>query len=234
MSKKLDILKLFAKEDVLTPAALANLFNVKPNNARQIILRLKNQGLIFPYPRLDGPLTYGLTSAGQKRIKYLSNKQQLNVEQGKKDKIEKRNQTAMHLLDLVRHGLPATVQERIRSEFNMTIDRLGEKTLDELIMPQEILSDPVLSQLGKDVPLKNILLPFAMWVRLLQSIKMGIPKLQTLSIQETALILESNKQGGRDFFVAENGQIFTVPGNGRLTMQAAALLSACRQKMRHR
>lgn len=230
MSKKLDILRLFAKEEVLTPAALANLFNVKPNNARQIILRLKNQGLIFPYSRFDGQLTYGLTSTGEKRIKYLSNKQQLNDKQETLEKIEQRNQSAMRLQDLARHGLPATVQERIRGELNLTIDRLGEKTLDELTLPQEILDDPVLSQLGKDRPLKNILLPFAIWVRILQSIKMGIPKRQLLSFEETVLIIESNKQGSRDFIVAENGQIFTVPGKGRLTMEAAALLSAYRQK----
>ena len=42
--KKLDILRLF-EEESLTPFSLANLLDIKPNYARQIILRLKKHSL---------------------------------------------------------------------------------------------------------------------------------------------------------------------------------------------
>jgi len=72
--KKLDILRLFVDES-LTPFDLANFFDIKPNYARQIILRLKRQGLIFPHPTLDGGQAYSLTDKGEARLTYLAGRQ---------------------------------------------------------------------------------------------------------------------------------------------------------------
>jgi len=74
MAKKLDILRLFAEEP-LTPFALANWFGIKPNYARQIILRLKRQGLIFAQATFAGGQAYSLTVKGEGRISYLADKQ---------------------------------------------------------------------------------------------------------------------------------------------------------------
>ena len=74
MPNKLDILRLFLDEESLTPFALANLLDIKPNYARQIILRLKRQGLIFPHPTFAGGQAYSLTTKGEERISYLADK----------------------------------------------------------------------------------------------------------------------------------------------------------------
>lgn len=75
MSKKLDILRLLEDEESLTPFALANLLDINPNYARQIIFRLKRQGLIFPHPMLAGGHAYSLTGKGEARIIYLADKE---------------------------------------------------------------------------------------------------------------------------------------------------------------
>lgn len=73
--KKLDILRLFEDKESLTPFHLANLLDIKPNYARQIILRLKRQGLIFAYPSFVDGQAYSLTAKGEERISYLANKE---------------------------------------------------------------------------------------------------------------------------------------------------------------
>ena len=79
MAKKLDILRLF-EEESLTPFALVNLLNIKPNHARQIILRLKRQGLILPHSTFAGDQAYSLTSKGEARISYLADKEKREAE----------------------------------------------------------------------------------------------------------------------------------------------------------
>jgi len=74
MPKKLDVLRLFAGKS-LAPSDLAHFLGIEPNYARQIILRLKRQGLIFPHPTFAGGQAYSLTSKGEARIIYLAEKE---------------------------------------------------------------------------------------------------------------------------------------------------------------
>ena len=90
MPEKLDILRLFLNEEPLTPFALANFLDIKPNYARQIILRLKRQGLIFPHPTLDGGQGYSLTAKGEARIIYLAGKQAAGRKREEVEEREKR------------------------------------------------------------------------------------------------------------------------------------------------
>jgi len=90
MPEKLDILRLFLNEEPLTPFALANFLDIKPNYARQIILRLKRQGLIFPHPTLDGGQGYSLTAKGEARITYLAGKQAAGRKREEVEEREKR------------------------------------------------------------------------------------------------------------------------------------------------
>ena len=75
MPEKLDILRLFSDEEPLTPVALANLLDIEQNYARQIILRLKRQRLIFPHPIWPSGQGYSLTDRGIERITYLADKE---------------------------------------------------------------------------------------------------------------------------------------------------------------
>jgi len=87
MPNKLDILRLFLDEESLTPFALANLLDIKQNYARQIILRLKRQGLIFLHQTFIGGQAYSLTSKGEARVTYLAGKQ---VAGRKREEVEER------------------------------------------------------------------------------------------------------------------------------------------------
>ena len=93
MPNKLDILRLFLDEESLTPFALANLLDIKQNYARQIILRLKRQGLIFLHPTLGGGQAYSLTTKGEARLTYLAEKQAAEVEEREeREEVEQREQ----------------------------------------------------------------------------------------------------------------------------------------------
>lgn len=89
MPNKLDILRLFLDEESLTPFALANLLDIKQNYARQIILRLKRQGLIFLHQTFIGGQAYSLTSKGEARVTYLAGKQ---VAGRKREEVEERGE----------------------------------------------------------------------------------------------------------------------------------------------
>ena len=93
MPNKLDILRLFLDEESLTPFALANLLDIKQNYARQIILRLKRQGLIFLHQTFIGGQAYSLTTKGEARLTYLAEKQAAEVEEREeREEVEQREQ----------------------------------------------------------------------------------------------------------------------------------------------
>lgn len=232
VSKKLDILRLFSVEESLTPSALANLLGIYPNNARQIILRLKRQGLICPHPMFAGAQAYSLTSKGEARITYLADKQKRETERQKREAVEKRKQTGMYLHEAIADGLPKEIEKRIRSEFNISIDRLRRKRLDEIALPQKIWDETGLLKLGRERRLENLELSFGAWVRVLENISKPAPKPQHLSAEELLMISALTKREKGDFFVTEDGQMVYAPGEGRLTIEAAIILSAYRKPKR--
>lgn len=227
MAKKLDILRLFAEEP-LTPFALANLLDIKPNYGRQIVLRLRRQGLIFPHPTLAGGRGYSLTDKGEARIAYLANKE-------KKEAIEERKQRGMYLHEVIAEGLPREIEERIRSEFNITsVERLGGKRLDEIALPQKICQETSLLKLRRGRKLEYLELPFDAWLRLLQNMSKQGPKPQHLSLEEVLIISALTKQEKGEFLVTKDGEILCDPGRGYLTMQAAAILPEYRKEKKTR
>lgn len=162
MAKKLDILRLFAEES-LTPSDLAYFLDIEPNYARQIILRLKRQGLIFSHPTFAGGQGYSLTGKGEERISYLTDKE-------KREAIDKRKQSGMYLHEVIAEGLPSEIEKRIRSEFNISIERLGEKRLDEIALPQKIWEQTGLLRLKGERKLEHLELPLDAWIRVLKNI----------------------------------------------------------------
>lgn len=148
MPKKLDIPRLFAEES-LTSFALANLLDIKANYARQIILRLKRQRLIFPHPTFAGGQAYSLTSKGETRISYLADKEKRKreakaaiAEKEKQEAIdekprkeatqEKLRPTFLH--QVISH-LPKEIKERIRREFGIaSVGQLANKKLNEIAL----------------------------------------------------------------------------------------------------
>ena len=92
MPKKLDILRVFEGES-LTPLDLSYFLGIDPNYARQIILRMKRQGLIFRHSTLGGGQAYSLTTKGEARLTYLVEKQAAEVEEREeREEVEQREQ----------------------------------------------------------------------------------------------------------------------------------------------
>lgn len=168
MPKKLDVLRLFADES-LTPFALANLLDIKPNYARQIILRLKRQGLIFAYPMFAGGPRYSLTTKGEERISYLADRE-------KREAIEKRKQSGMYLHEVIAGALPREIEKRIRSEFNISIERLGHKSLNEIALPHKIWEETGLLRPKGERKLEHLELPLRHWLEILENISKPRPK----------------------------------------------------------
>lgn len=163
MPKKLDVLRLFEDKESLTPSHLANLLDIKPNYARQIILRLKRQGLLFLHTTLTGDQAYSLTAKGEERIVYLADRE-------KREAIEKRKQSGMYLHEVNAEGLPREIEKRVRSEFNISIERLGRKRLNEIALPQKIWEETGLLRLKGERKLQHLELPLTHWLEILANI----------------------------------------------------------------
>ncbi len=234
MPKKLDILKLFKVKGPLTPTFLANLLGINPNYARQIILRLKRQGLIFHLPAFVGGQAYILTGKGKARMMFLADKQEKESQRKRREAIEKRKQTGMYWHEVIASGLPKEVEKRILTEFNIPPGQLGTKRLDEVAIPQKIKEETGLAKLNKERTLANFELPFGAWVRVLENISKPAPQPQHLSGDELVIISSLTKKGGGKFFVTGDGEIVYTPGEGYLTLEAAAILSAYRKTRRSR
>jgi len=175
--KKLDILRLFAEEP-LTPSDLANFLDIKPNYARQIILRLKRQGLIFPHPTFACGQAYSLTGKGEARIDYLADKERISylADREKREAIEKRKQSGMYLHEVIAEGLPREIEKTIQSEFNISIERLGHKRLNEIALPQKIWEETGLLRLKGERKLEHLELPLRHWLEILENISKPCPK----------------------------------------------------------
>jgi len=249
MTKKLDILRLFAEEP-LTPFALGNLLDIKPNYARQIILRLKRQGLIFPHPTLAGGEAYSLTGKGEERIVYLADKEKREgeiqataaivgkerdeaiAEKQRDEAIQKR---PMSLHQAISHGLPKEIEGRICREFGIALARqLASKKLSEIALPQKIWEETGFAELSGERVLAYRQLPFDVWIRVLENISKLAPKPRHLSFEEVLIISALPKQKKGEFLVTEDGEVFYAPGKGYLTPGAAAILAGYRKAKRAR
>lgn len=236
MPKKLDILRLFSHEESLTPSHLANLLNIKPNYGRQIIFRLKRQGLVFLYPSFAGAQAYSLTSKGEARIAYLADKEKKETKRKERKAVEERKESGMYLHEVVAEGLPKEIEKRIRNEFDITsMEQLGSKRLNEIELPQKIREEAGFSQLNGERMLAHRQLPFDVWIRVLENSSKPSLKPQHLSFEEV-LILSSLAQQRRigKFLVTKDGEIFYDGGKGYLSMGAAALVAANRRERRRR
>lgn len=238
MVKKLDILRLFRDEESLTPSDLANLLDINQNYGRQIVLRLKRQGLIFPL--WPGGKGYSLTDKGEARITYLADKEKGEVERREKEAFEQRKQSGMYLHELITGGLPGEIERRIRTEFNISIQRLGSKRLNEIALPQKTWEETGLLGLKRETKFEHLELPFDRWIRLLQNISKPTPRSehllkpfptpQYLSLEEVIIISTLTERKKGDFFVTKEGEVLYAPGKGYLTLEAAAILAECRKK----
>lgn len=236
MPEKLDILRLFSHEESLTPSHLANLLDIKQNYARQIILRLKRQGLIFLYPGFAGAQAYSLTSKGEARIAYLADKEKKETKRKERKAVEEKKERGMYLHEVVAEGLPKEIEERIRNEFDMTsMERLGSKRLNEIELPQKIREEAGFSQLNGERMLAHRQLPFDVWIRVLGNISKPSLKPQHLSFEEVFILssLAQQKRIGK-FLVTKDGEIFYDGGKGYLSMEAAALVATNRRERRRR
>lgn len=248
MTKKLDILRLFAEEP-LTPFALGNLLDIKPNYARQIILRLKRQGLIFPHPTLAGGQGYSLTAKGEERISYLADKEktrlrsEVTVIAGKerdeaiaeKQRDEAIQKRPMSLHQAISHGLPKEIERRICREFGIaSAQQLASKKLSEIVLPQKIWEETGFSKLSGERILAYRQLPFDVWIRVLENISKPAPKPQHLSVDEVLILTALPKQKKGEFLVTKDGEVFYAPGKGYLAPGAAAILAQYRKAKRTR
>lgn len=249
MPKKLDILKLFAEEESLTPFALANLLDIKPNYGRQIVLRLKRQGLIFSHPTFAGGQAYSLTSKGETRIVYLGDKEKKELERVKETKEERREAIEekqvkeaiqkkprpMFLHQVISRGLPKQIKERIRREFSIaSVWQLVTKKLGEIALPQQIWEETGFSKLSGERILAYRQLPFNVWMKVLENISKPARKPQHLSFEEVLIITTLTKRKKGDFLVTKDGEVFCAPGKGYLTAGAAAILAEYRKAKRTR
>jgi DNA-binding MarR family transcriptional regulator len=234
MSKKLGILRLFLREEVLTPSDLASLLGITSNYARQVILRLKRQGLIFRHPTFGGGQAYSLTAKGEARIVYLADKEKKETERKQREAIEQRKQIGMYLREVITEGLPQEIENRVRSEFKVSIERLGSKRLDEIALPRKIWEETGLLRLGRERNLEHLGLSFDAWVRVLQNISKPAPKPQHLSVEELLFVTALPKRGKGEFLVTEDGEVLYAPGKGYLAAEAAAVLAAYRKRKRTR
>jgi DNA-binding PadR family transcriptional regulator len=247
MTKKLDILKLFAEEP-LASFALANLLDIKPNYARQIILRLKRQGLIFPHPTFAGGQGYSLTAKGEERISYLADKEktrqsEVTVIAGKerdeaiaeKQRDEAIQKRPMSLHQAISQGLPKEIEGRICREFGIaSARRLASKKLSEIVLPQKIWEETGFAKLSGERILAYRQLPFDVWIKVLENISKSAPKPQHLSIAEVLILTALPKQKKGEFLVTKDGEVFYAPGKGYLTPGAAAILAQYRKAKRTR
>ena len=244
MPKKPDVLRLFAGES-LAPPDLAYYLGIEPNYARQIILRLKRQGLIFPHPTFAGGQAYSLTSKGETRISYLADKEKREAERKQREAIEQRKQSGMYLHEVVAEGLPKEIERRIRSEFNITsVERLGSKRLNEIELPQKIREETGFSKLNGERMLAHRQLPFDVWIRVLENASKPTLKPQHfpkpaavpehLSFQEVLIISTLVRQKTGKFFVTKDGKILHDTAKGYLSMEAAVFLAANRRERRRR
>jgi len=244
MQKKLDVLRLFAGKS-LAPSTLAYYLGIEPNYARQIILRLKRQGLIFPHPTLASGQAYSLTSKGETRISYLADKEKREVETKEREAIEERKQSGMYLHEVVAEGLPKEIEKRIRNEFDITsMERLGSKRLNEIELPQKIREETGFSKLNDERMLAHRQLPFDVWIRVLENISkptlkpLHFPKPEAvpehLSFQEVLIISTLVRQKTGKFFVTKDGEILHDTAKGYLSMEAAFSLAANRRERRRR
>ena len=248
MTKKLDILKLFAEEP-LTPFALANLLDIKPDYARQIIFRLKRQGLIFPHPTFAGGQGYSLTSKGEERISYLADKEKTRLESevtviagkerdeaiAEKQRDEAIQKRPMSLHQAISHGLPKEIERRICREFGIASARqLVSKKLSEIVLPQKIWEETGFAKLSGERILAYRQLPLDVWIRVLENISKPAPKPQHLSVDEVLILTALPKQKKGEFLVTKDGEVFYAPGKGYLTPGAAALLAQYRKAKRTR
>ena len=235
MPEKLDILRLFSHEESLTPSHLANLLDIKQNYARQIILRLKRQGLIFLYPGFADAQAYSLTSKGEARIAYLADKEKKEAKRKERKAVEQRKERGMYLHEVVAEGLPKEIEKRIRSEFDMTsMERLGSKKLNEIELPQKIREEAGFSQLNGERMLAHRQLPFDVWIRVLGNISKPSLKPQHLSFEEVFILSSLAQQKVGKFLVTKDGEIFYDGGKGYLSMEAAALVATNRRERRRR
>ena len=251
MPEKLDILRLFSHEEWLTPSHLANLLDIKQNYARQIILRLKRQGLIFLYPGFAGAQAYSLTSKGEARIAYLADKEKRRLKSEVTAVAEKEGEEAiakqsaeaiqkklrpMSLNQVVSHGLPKEIEARICREFDIaSVWQLANKKLSEIALPQKMWEETGFSKLNGERMLAYRQLPFDVWIRVLENISKPSLKPQHLSFEEV-FILSSLVQQRRigKFLVTKDGEIFYDGGKGYLSMGAATLVAANRRERRRR
>lgn len=235
MPKKLDILRLFSHEESLTPSHLANLLDIKQNYARQIIFRLKRQGLIFLYPGFAGAQAYSLTSKGEARIAYLVDKEKKETKRKERKAVEERKETGMYLREVVAEGLPKEIEKRIRNEFDITsMERLGSKRLNEIELPQKIREEAGFSKLNGERMLAHRQLPFDVWIRVLENISKSSLEPQHLSFEEVLILSSLAQQEVGKFLVTKDGEIFYDGGKGYLSMGAAALVAANRRERRRR
>lgn len=234
MPKKLDILKLFSHEEPLTPSHLANLLDIKQNYARQIILRLKRQGLIFLYPSFADGQTYSLTTKGEERIVYLADKEKKETKKKERKAVEERKESGMYLHEVVAEALPKEIEKRIRNEFDITsMERLGSKRLNEIELPQKIREEAGFSKLSGERMLAHHQLPFDVWIRVLENMSKPTPKPQHLSVEELLIITALTEKKKGEFLVTEDGEVFYAP-EGYLTMEAAALVATNRRERKRK
>ena len=235
MPKKLDILKLFSHEESLTPSHLANLLDIKQNYARQIILRLKRQGLVFLYPSFAGAQAYSLTSKGEERIVYLADKEKKKTKRKERKAVEERKESGMYLHEVVAEGLPKEIEKRIRNKFDITsMEQLGSKRLNEIELPQKIREETGFSKLSGEKMLAHRQLPFNVWIRVLENISKPSLEPQHLSFEEVLILSSLAQQKVGKFLVTKDGEIFYDGGKGYLSMGAAALVAANRRERRRR
>jgi len=247
--KKLDILRLFEDKESLTPSHLANLLDIKPNYARQIILRLKRQGLIFLYPSFAGTQAYSLTTKGEERIIYLADKEKREreakaaiAEKERKEAIDEKHEKEaiqekprpMFLHRVISH-LPKQIKERIRREFGIaSVWQLANKKLSEIALPQQIWEETGFSKLSDERILAYRQLPFNVWIRVLENISKPRPKPQHLSLEEVLIITALTKRKKGEFLVTKDSEMLHAPGEGYLTVEAATVLAAYRKAKRTR
>lgn len=244
MPGKLDVLRLFSEEEPLRPFDLANLLDIKQNYARQIILRLKRQRLIFPHPTLAGGQAYSLTDKGEERISYLADKEKREAERKEKEAVERRKQSGMYLHELGEF-LPAEIKKRIRSEFNIaSLDQLGSKRLNEVVLPPKVWEESGFLKLRAETKIKHLELPLDTWIGLLKNISKPsgkpqyLPKTtrmpQHLSLEEVLILNRLVQQKAGKFLVTKDGEILHDAGKGYLSMEAAVVLAANRRERRRR
>jgi len=235
MPNKLDTLRLFLDEESLTPFALANLLDIKQNYARQIILRLKRQGLIFLHQTFIGGQAYSLTSKGGDRLAYLADKEKKEAKRKERKAVEERKESGMYLHEVVAEGLPKEIEKRIRNEFDKTsMEQLGSKRLNEIELPQKIREETGFSKLNGERMLAHRQLPFDVWIRVLENISKPSLKPQHLSFEEVLILSSLAQQKVGKFLVTKDGEIFYDGGKGYLSMEAAVFLAANRRERRRR